>query len=303
MRVEQIRGFVCVYETGSFTAAARQLYTEQPVITKHVSQLESELGCRLFTRTTRKVVPTHAGDVFYEKVREALQLIDRGVADVKMLVSKTHSELRVGYDYLYMDSVTTSWLKEYESLCEEGGGLSVSESPRTELMGKLTNGDMDCAFLGVTDNKCIPAYFDKQLIMTMGEVIVLGKRHHLAAQEFITINDLLNEDFVYPIQRPTPECSVAMKDFVDLDKQMHVASTQFESSALAIVEMGRAVINLPALSPINSPNVLTIPYRSTNAISYYLVWNRGNANDALQKFITFVTTKATGHESASPTTA
>ena len=49
MRTEQLRSFIALYETASFTAAAAQLYTSQPVITRHLAQLEEELGGPLFT--------------------------------------------------------------------------------------------------------------------------------------------------------------------------------------------------------------------------------------------------------------
>ena len=83
MRIEQLRSFIALYETASFTAAAAQLYTSQPVVTRHLAQLEEELDGPLFTRTTRRVAPTKAGDLFYEKAREAILLIDKGIAECK----------------------------------------------------------------------------------------------------------------------------------------------------------------------------------------------------------------------------
>ena len=140
MRTETIRSFLAVYETGSFTAAAKRLYTEQPVITKRVSCLERELGCQLFTRTTRRVIPTPAGEAFYETASEALVLLDRASAAARLLSAKQDSVLRLGYHYLYMDSLTTGWIKEFEESCGMEISVAYSEAALHTLIRQVADG-------------------------------------------------------------------------------------------------------------------------------------------------------------------
>ncbi len=64
--------FVKVIETGSFSAAARQLTLSQPAISKSVAQLESWLGVRLLVRTTRGLSPTEAGRAFCERAKNSI---------------------------------------------------------------------------------------------------------------------------------------------------------------------------------------------------------------------------------------
>jgi DNA-binding transcriptional LysR family regulator len=52
--VKELEAFIAVAETGSFEAAARRLNTTAPAMSKRVSELEAELGVRLFERTTRR---------------------------------------------------------------------------------------------------------------------------------------------------------------------------------------------------------------------------------------------------------
>ncbi|WP_331283478.1 LysR family transcriptional regulator [Pantoea sp. LMR881] len=68
--------FIRVVETGSFSAAARQLNVGQPAVSKIVAQLESRLQTRLLTRSTHGLMPTEAGQRFYERARVALQEAD-----------------------------------------------------------------------------------------------------------------------------------------------------------------------------------------------------------------------------------
>lgn len=75
-RFHSMATFIRVVETGSFSAAARQLNVGQPAVSKIVAQLESRLQTRLLTRSTHGLMPTEAGQRFYERARVALQEAD-----------------------------------------------------------------------------------------------------------------------------------------------------------------------------------------------------------------------------------
>ncbi|WP_341963928.1 LysR substrate-binding domain-containing protein [Pseudomonas sp. RC10] len=75
-RLIAMQTFVCVVETGSFTAAARRLKIGQPAVSKAVAQLESQMSVRLLLRSTRGLMPTEAGAAFYEGARRAVQEAD-----------------------------------------------------------------------------------------------------------------------------------------------------------------------------------------------------------------------------------
>ena len=64
--------FEAVADTGGFTAAAERLGVATAKISVEISRLESKLGLALFTRTTRKVVLTDAGQSLYEDCRPLL---------------------------------------------------------------------------------------------------------------------------------------------------------------------------------------------------------------------------------------
>ncbi|MET1027717.1 MAG: LysR family transcriptional regulator [Dongiaceae bacterium] len=68
-----MEAFVRVIETGSFSAAARQLRIGQPAVSKTIAQLEERLGARLLVRSTRGLSPTEAGQGFYERAKRALE--------------------------------------------------------------------------------------------------------------------------------------------------------------------------------------------------------------------------------------
>lgn len=290
MRIEQLRSFIAVYETASFTAAADRLYTSQPVVTRHLAQLEEELGGPLFARTTRSVTPTKAGCLFYEKAREAILLIDGGVAECRAL-NKGNARLSIGYKYLYMDKITTPWLREYQSSCGENVAMDIIEQPFTQLFDALFDGRVDCVFVGLTREELIPAYLEKHRVTSMGEAIFVGKAHPLAKRESVTVDDLLDEDFAYPLTKPTSRESIVARDFEERGKVLRATVTLHQPSALKIVEDGSAIIDLPVECGIESPELVRIPYVSNHRIDYYFVWNRANDNEAFKKFRAFVERK------------
>ncbi|WP_394782328.1 LysR family transcriptional regulator [Undibacterium sp.] len=75
-RLALMETFVCVVDTGSFSAAARQLGVGQPAVSKSVAQLEERLGVRLLLRSTRGLTPTDAGQSFYDGARRAISEAD-----------------------------------------------------------------------------------------------------------------------------------------------------------------------------------------------------------------------------------
>jgi DNA-binding transcriptional LysR family regulator len=64
-RLDAIKIFVRVVESGSFSAAARELGVGQPAVSKQVASLEAHLGAQLLMRTSRNLSLTEAGFTFH----------------------------------------------------------------------------------------------------------------------------------------------------------------------------------------------------------------------------------------------
>ncbi len=70
--LQAMRAFVCVAETGSFTAAAQQLQTTTPYVSRAVAKLETHLRARLLNRTTRRLALTDVGERYLARCVEIL---------------------------------------------------------------------------------------------------------------------------------------------------------------------------------------------------------------------------------------
>src|ERR1700761_8673478 len=90
-----LNAFLTVAEARSFTRAAAKLGTSQSSLSHTIRRLETRLGLRLLTRTTRSVAPTQAGERLMETLRPALDDIDARLTALTALREKPAGTIRI----------------------------------------------------------------------------------------------------------------------------------------------------------------------------------------------------------------
>jgi DNA-binding transcriptional LysR family regulator len=98
MRREELvdlNAFMTVAEEQSFTRAAAKLGASQSALSHTIRRLESRLGVRLLTRTTRRVAPTHAGERLLKTLTPALDGIAAELAALSALRDKPAGVIRI----------------------------------------------------------------------------------------------------------------------------------------------------------------------------------------------------------------
>src|SRR5215204_6485080 len=94
--LRSIQVFVATYEERSFTAAAKREHATQSGVSQHVRKLEDRLGAKLFSRDRGRVVPTPAGDAYYERCVELLRLANAADSAVGRFGRGLTGEIVVG---------------------------------------------------------------------------------------------------------------------------------------------------------------------------------------------------------------
>ncbi|MBF5013168.1 LysR family transcriptional regulator [Burkholderia pseudomultivorans] len=87
--------FVATAEHGGFSRAAEQLGKTPSAVTKGVTQLEADLGARLFERTTRRMALTEAGHLYLDAARQALMQLQLAGEEVEQLQHELRGNLRI----------------------------------------------------------------------------------------------------------------------------------------------------------------------------------------------------------------
>lgn len=83
MDLYQVRYFLTIAETGSFSRAAERLYLSQPSLSTGIKKLEQELGVSLFERGGRRTVLTLAGRAFLEKATVIMEQYQSALHELK----------------------------------------------------------------------------------------------------------------------------------------------------------------------------------------------------------------------------
>ena len=96
MNLRQLKYFVTLAETLSFTKTAQVFYISQTAVTQQIKSLESQLGVPLFRRTKRKVELTSAGAVFLPEAREILEKTQKAIVKTKLAYTGSSDTLRIG---------------------------------------------------------------------------------------------------------------------------------------------------------------------------------------------------------------
>ena len=113
MNLNQLRYFVSVAESGSFTRAAINQYISQTAITQQIRALEETVGAKLFDRNSRPVSLTPAGKVFLKEAREILGRMDVALSRIREASTGLEGDLRLGYTKGYEHSDLPKYLRVF----------------------------------------------------------------------------------------------------------------------------------------------------------------------------------------------
>jgi DNA-binding transcriptional LysR family regulator len=165
--------FVRVVETGSFSAAARQLHLGQPAVSKIVAQLEERLGVQLLLRSTQGLTPTEAGQNFYERAKRAIEEADEAEIAARGAHASLSGELRISaavtFARLHVVPRLAAFLAEHPALQvqvildDENIDLIESGIDVALRMGSLEDSGLIARKIAQCPRRVLatPAYFEK----------------------------------------------------------------------------------------------------------------------------------------------
>jgi DNA-binding transcriptional LysR family regulator len=144
MELRQLRTFVTVAELGTVTKAALQLHVAQPALSRQISELEAELGLKLFDRVGRRLVLSKPGEQLLSECRtllnqarslaERAQLLQRGDTGVLRVAASPHIIEGIFPDFLQR------YAKRYPNV-----QVRLSDIVATDLLPMLQHGEIDLA--------------------------------------------------------------------------------------------------------------------------------------------------------------
>ena len=110
----QLRAFITLARTGSFTAAAKELHLTQSAVSHAMKALEADVGCRLLDRMGKKVLLTQAGEQFLERAGKIFAEMSEARAELEALGEWGNGRLRIGASAAACQYVLPRVLREFK---------------------------------------------------------------------------------------------------------------------------------------------------------------------------------------------
>ncbi len=273
MEIRQIRYFLEIAQTGSYSRAAENLSVSQPALSMAIKKLEEEFQVRLFYSFDRKQKLTDAGMSFLEDAKKLLDVYQETVENVSGFQKAEKGSFTLGLSPLFgscfFGDLIPNFSRDYP-----GVQIHIIEDGANRIDDAIENGEVDLAVTLITERT---AGFESCHFTTQRNVAVLNKRHPLADRSTITVADLAEDSF-----------AIFNQDFI-LNKQIMAAcreagfqpkisllSSQWDFM-VELVSRNRAVSILPkpVLDKYPSAEVVGIPL--TDSMKYWdivLAWNK-----------------------------
>ncbi|MDX3906178.1 MAG: LysR family transcriptional regulator [Pigmentiphaga sp.] len=147
LSTRSLRAFLTLASARSFTRAAQQLHISQPGLSLMMRELESQLACQLFERTTRSVELTGAGRQLLARARRIVEELDSLAPALSQASVEQRRTLHVAATPMFSASVMP---EVYMRLRESHPTISIHliDAPKPEVENLVRNGMVDCG-LGI----------------------------------------------------------------------------------------------------------------------------------------------------------
>jgi LysR family hydrogen peroxide-inducible transcriptional activator len=238
MDLRQLTTLVAIADHGSFSAAARALYTVQSNVSGHIARLERELGVTLVDRQRGGL--TDDGVAVVERARRVIHELDDIAADMASRGDEVRGETRLG-----VIGTTARWLLPQlltqVGKLHPGVHITIHEGNTTNLLPRLVGGQLDAVIvhLPVDDPEVtVEPLFAEDLLL------LAHNRHPLAQHDVIHLADLGHEPLLLPplgtalrriIDRAASGVGAELVAQAEIDGVRLLASLAFEGYGAAIV--------------------------------------------------------------------
>ncbi|MDD6052477.1 MAG: LysR family transcriptional regulator [Candidatus Cryptobacteroides sp.] len=143
MEIRQVRYFVMVAQTGSFSQAAKELFISQSTLSQQIQQLENEVGVKLLERNTRKVTLSEYGQEFLPYAKNLIYDAEACLGSIMDVRNMATGKLVIGVTYTFssvMVDVLKEFIRDYPGI-----RLSIRTALMEELMDMLERNEIDLA--------------------------------------------------------------------------------------------------------------------------------------------------------------
>jgi len=295
MELRQLRYFIAVAESLSFSKAALHLHVTVPPLSRQIRQLEEEFGVQLFVRDRRRVALTDAGRLL---LKEAKTLVTQTahVSDCVRLAKTGGAGLvRIGIG-LGLGERIGRVLLEHSAKCPavEIQCREIFSSSQNEA---LLAGEIDVGFLRPPINQ---VHLVSELLYEEGLAVRVSKASPLAKHKTLRVKDLVSESLLLPDRKAsTGLCDRTLELYAKAGVTPNIVHVSMDplphnDVQTLLLTSRKGIFIMPdeaACRPAPGSEVASIPLDEPNArIEVHVAWRRDEPSATVLAFLDSVRT-------------
>ena len=277
----QVDAFRTVVSTGSVTEAASVLGISQPAVSRLLTDLEKEVGFKLFSRVGRNLVPTAESRLLGEEVKRALSGLERIKDAARSIRSFKNAQLRVVTTPTFASLLSTDLMQQYARRRPEVK-ISLEIQSTDDTVEWMLSEHFDFGIMSpVTRN---PA-FENLPLLQENAVCIVPANHALASKKSVTAIDLSGKNFIsympdsmfrFEIDRLFE--SVAEKRILRYEARTSEAILDMVAHGL-----GLSIVGAVNLERLRERSLCAVPFKPSLPFCASLVWPSNRVMTAVAK--------------------
>lgn len=283
----QLRYFVEIAESGSFSAAAERLFVAQSALSRQIKELESQLATPLFERTARQPRLTAAGLAFLPRARNLLGELEKACRLATEIGQGLRGSLRLSHSSTV--PLTGALLDRLTGYLQHNPGVSMdiaqlsSEAQLEELAeGRLEFGLLRLPVLRQHEGLCVQPLFDEPLLLAV------AADHPLADEPSVYLAQLRDEAFISIPQRQRGGLSYLSAELCMREgffpRAARVVSRK--TTQLQLIQAGFGVALLPrCMRDIAPASLRFVPLADAGCVSTVALAYRRDAGPLVHQFV------------------
>ncbi len=264
--LKQLKYFLAVAEEKSFSRAAERLHISQPPLSQQIMKLESELGVRLFARTTRTFELTVAGKALMGEAADMLAKMRMTIDTIRQIDRGEVGRLRVGIVGSAMWGPIPSLLEEFQTKYPSVTWTLHESGPNVQYEA-LRAKQIDVGFWRepkLDEDDLKNDHLKQELCFRENVCVAVNEHHPLATLPYIELTDIRDEPMLTLALDKSAFPRYLIQCCVKAGFQPMIFQEASEpQTLLAMVGAGLGVTLMPeTTSRIGWPGVIFLPIRT-----------------------------------------
>lgn len=190
--LKQLRAFIAVAETRSFTHASTELHITQSALSALVRQLEGQVGFKLFDRTTRSVLLTKAGEEMFPLLQKIMRDLSSALSSSRELLTKARGRVTISASPLLSSTIVPALISRFSD-AYPGIDVALRDSPQGDVQELVERGEAD---LGIGTHDGISEDVLAEAVLVDRHLLACPADHGFGQQARISLKQLAILPFI-----------------------------------------------------------------------------------------------------------